>query len=145
MSYYNRIVIQRKIKEFIEEDCNYADVSSSIIPDHAETTAKIIAKSSGYISGLEELKILFDLLNVSTVFKKKDGNGFSKGDIIAELRGKTRDILLGERVVLNLITHMSAITSTTKRFVEIIKNAGKNVKIACTRKTTPGLRIFEKK
>lgn len=145
MSYYNRFIIQRKLKEFIEEDCNYADVSSSIIPDYAETSAKIIAKSSGYISGLEELTMLFDLLNVSMVFKKKDGEAFNKGDIIAELKGKTKDILLGERVGLNLITHMSAITSTTKKFVEIIKNTGKNVKIACTRKTTPGVRIFEKK
>jgi len=145
MSYYNRFIIQRKLKEFIEEDCNYADVSSSIIPDYAETSAKIIAKSSGYISGLEELTMLFDLLNVSMIFKKKDGEGFNKGDIIAELKGKIKDILLGERVGLNLITHMSAITSTTKKFVEIIKNTGKNVKIACTRKTTPGVRIFEKK
>ena len=145
MSYYNRFIIQRKLKEFIEEDCNYADVSSSIIPDYAETTAKVIAKSSGYISGLEELNMLFDLLNVTVVFKKKDGEAFSKGDIIADLKGKTKDILLGERVGLNLITHMSAITSTTKMFVEIINNTGKNVKIACTRKTTPGVRIFEKK
>ncbi len=145
MSYYNRFIIQRKLKEFIEEDCNYADVSSSIIPDYAETSAKIIAKSSGYISGLEELTMLFDLLNVSMVFKKKDGEAFNKGDIIAELKGKIKDILLGERVGLNLITHMSAITSTTKKFVEIIKSTGKNVKIACTRKTTPGVRIFEKK
>jgi nicotinate-nucleotide pyrophosphorylase (carboxylating) len=145
MSYYNRFTIQRKLKEFIEEDCNYADVSSSIIPDFAETTAKVIAKSSGYISGLEELKMLFDLLNVSIVIKKKDGDEFIKGDIIAELKGKTKDILLGERVGLNLITHMSAITSTTKKYVEIIKKAGKNVKIACTRKTTPGIRILEKK
>ena len=145
MSYYNRFIIQRKLKEFIEEDCNYADVSSSIIPDYAETTAKVIAKSSGYISGLEELNMLFDLLNVTVVLKKKDGEAFSKGDIIADLKGKTKDILLGERVGLNLITHMSAITSTTKKFVEIINNTGKNVKIACTRKTTPGVRIFEKK
>jgi nicotinate-nucleotide pyrophosphorylase (carboxylating) len=145
MSYYNRFIIQRKLKEFIEEDCSYADVSSSIIPYHAETTAKIIAKSSGYISGLEELNILFELLNVSMVNKKKDGDPFIKGDVIAQLKGKVKDILLGERLGLNLITHMSAITSTTKRFVDIIKNSGKNVKIACTRKTIPGIRIFEKK
>jgi nicotinate-nucleotide pyrophosphorylase (carboxylating) len=145
MSYYNRLIIKRKIREFIEEDCNFADVSSSVIPENAETTAKIYAKSIGYISGLEELKILYDLLNVSITLKKKDGDTFKEADIIAELKGKTRDILLGERVGLNLITHMSAITSTTRKFTEIIHNTGKNVKIACTRKTTPGIRIFEKK
>ncbi|MHA2397836.1 MAG: carboxylating nicotinate-nucleotide diphosphorylase [Promethearchaeota archaeon] len=132
-------------KAFIEEDCNFTDVSSSVIPDKAESIAKIIAKSEGYISGLEELKMLFGLLHVSLAFNKVDGQQFKEGDIIAELQGKTRDILLGERVGLNIITHMSAITSTTKKFVEIIANSGKNVKIACTRKTTPGIRIFEKK
>ena len=145
MSNYNILIIERKIREFIEEDCNFADVSSSIIPEEAETIAKIYAKSAGYISGLEELKILYDLLNVSIDLKIQDGEAFKEGDIIAELQGKTRNILLGERVGLNLITHMSAITSTTKKFTEIIHNTGKNVKIACTRKTTPGLRIFEKK
>ena len=145
MSHYNRLIIQKKLKEFIEEDCNFADVSSSVIPENAETSAKIIAKSTGCISGLKEIEVLFDILNVSTVFKKKEGEAFKEGDLIIELQGRTRDILLGERVGLNILTHMSAITSTTKKFTEIIKSAGKNVRIACTRKTTPGLRIFEKK
>jgi nicotinate-nucleotide pyrophosphorylase (carboxylating) len=145
MSYYNRFILERKLKEFIEEDCNFTDVSSSIIPENAKSTAKIFAKSGGYVSGLEELKILYELLDVSIDLKKKDGEIFKEEDVIAELEGKTKDILLGERVALNLITHMSEITSTTKRFTNIINNAGKNVKIACTRKTTPGMRIFEKK
>ncbi|MHA2474683.1 MAG: carboxylating nicotinate-nucleotide diphosphorylase [Promethearchaeota archaeon] len=145
MSNYNRFTIERKLKEFIEEDCNFTDVSSSVIPEKAESIAKIIAKSEGYISGLEELKMLFGILHVSLDLNKVDGQQFKEGDVIAELQGKTRDILLGERVGLNIITHMSAITSTTKKFVEIIANSGRNVKIACTRKTTPGIRIFEKK
>ncbi len=145
MSNYNRFTIERKLKEFIEEDCNFTDVSSSVIPEKAESVAKIIAKSEGYISGLEELKTLFGILHVSLALNKVDGQQFKEGDVIGELQGKTRDILLGERVGLNIITHMSAITSTTKKFVEIIANSGKNVKIACTRKTTPGIRIFEKK
>jgi nicotinate-nucleotide pyrophosphorylase (carboxylating) len=145
MSHYNRFIIQDNLKKFIEEDCHFADISSSIIPEDANTTAKIYAKSAGYISGLTELEILFDMVEVSTTLKKRDGEAFKNGDIIVELKGKTRNILLGERLGLNLLTHMSAITSTTKKFKEIIQNAGKNIRIACTRKTTPGLRIFEKK
>ncbi|MFX1428281.1 MAG: carboxylating nicotinate-nucleotide diphosphorylase [Promethearchaeota archaeon] len=145
MSHYNRFIIQNKLKEFINEDCNFADVSSNVIPEDAETSAKIYAKSTGYVSGLKEIEILFDMLEVSMDFKKKDGEEFKNGDLIAELQGKTRNILLGERLGLNLLTHMSAITSTTKKYRERIINAGKKVKIACTRKTTPGLRIFEKK
>ena len=145
MSYYNRFVIQRKLKGFIEEDCNFADISSISIPSNTETTAKIFTKSAGYVSGLEELKLVFKMLDVSTDLKKNDGDAFQKDDIIAILKGEAKNILLGERVCLNLITHMSAITSTTRKFVELIKHSGKMVKIACTRKTTPGLRIFEKK
>ncbi len=142
---YNRILIEKKIKEFLQEDCVFIDVSSKIIPENAKTSAKIIAKSDGYISGLEELEIIFNILNIEPNFKKKDGESVNNGDIVVELKGNVRDILLGERVGLNLITHMSAITSITKKFVEIINNSGKKVKIACTRKTTPGIRIFEKK
>ncbi|MFX0134255.1 MAG: carboxylating nicotinate-nucleotide diphosphorylase [Candidatus Hodarchaeota archaeon] len=142
---YNKIIVEKKLREFLQEDCMYNDVSSKVIPKNANVSAKIIAKSGGYISGLEELKILFNFLNVDTNFKKMDADPVKEGDVIIELKGNVRGILLGERVGLNLITHMSAITSTTKKFVEIIKNSGKKIKIACTRKTTPGMRIFEKK
>ncbi|MFX1596467.1 MAG: carboxylating nicotinate-nucleotide diphosphorylase, partial [Promethearchaeota archaeon] len=108
-------------------------------------TAKIFAKSAGYVSGLKELKILYDILNVFSSSKKKDGEEVKNGDIIIELTGNARDILLGERTGLNLITHMSAITTTSRKFVKIIKDSGKKVKIACTRKTNPGIRIFEKR
>jgi len=142
---YNRILIEHKIREFLMEDCTFNDVSSKVIPKNTKTSAKILAKSAGFVSGLEEIKILYDILNVSTTFKKRDGEEVTKGDIIVELEGNARDILLGERTGLNLITHMSAITTTARKYFKIIKDSGKNVKIACTRKTTPGIRIFEKK
>ncbi len=142
---YNRIILEKKLKEYIEEDCQFTDVSSSFIPEDAISSAKIIAKSKGYISGLIELKILFESLEVEITFKKKDGDAVEKSDIIAELRGNTRKILIGERVGLNLLTHMSAITTMTRKFVNLVKELKKKVKIAATRKTIPGLRIFEKR
>ena len=145
MNYYNKIIIQRKLKEYLEEDCSFIDISALCIPKDTNISAKIVAKSEGFISGLEELGILYDILKVTINFFKKDGDAFKNGDIIAELRGYARAILMGERVGLNLLIHMSSITSTVKKYVKIIKDSGKNVKIACTRKTLPGLRIFEKK
>ncbi|MFX1269544.1 MAG: carboxylating nicotinate-nucleotide diphosphorylase, partial [Promethearchaeota archaeon] len=142
---FNRLIIEKKIREFIEEDCNFIDVSSNFIPDNSTVSAKIITKSNGFISGLEELAILFEILKVDINFKKKDGESIEKGDIVLELKGNTKNILIGERVGLNLATHMSAITTTTREYVNLVKASGKNVKIAATRKTTPGLRIFEKK
>jgi nicotinate-nucleotide pyrophosphorylase (carboxylating) len=141
----NRVLIERKIREFLEEDSSYIDVSSSTIPVDAISSAKIISRSNGYISGLEELKMLFELLKIETNLNKNDGDPIKKGDIIVNLKGSTRSILIGERIGLNLITHMSAITSTTRKYVSLIENSNKQTKIACTRKTTPGLRIFEKR
>ncbi len=137
--------MEKKIKEFLMEDCNFKDITSIGLPEEVIKSALIIAKSSGYISGLVELQILYNLLGVEIEGKKKDGEKISKGDIISVLKGPANAILLGERVGLNLMTHMSAITSTTKKYVEIVKKAKKKTKIACTRKTLPGLRIFEKR
>jgi nicotinate-nucleotide pyrophosphorylase (carboxylating) len=145
MDYYNKIIIERKLREFLEEDCNFADVSASVIPKDIEITAKIFAKSKGYFSGEEEIKILFNILNVSTDVLRRDGEKVKNGDILISLKGKARDILLGERIGLNLLTHMCAITSTTKKFVNMVHDSGKKVRIACTRKTIPGMRIFEKR
>lgn len=142
---YNKIIIERKIKEFLEEDCNYKDVSASCLPESAIVSAKIIAKSEGVVSGLYELKVLYNILKISTKFFKKDGEEVRAGDVLVELHGNARDILLGERTGLNLLTHMSAISNTTKKYVKIINKSGKKVKIASTRKTIPGIRIFEKK
>jgi len=142
---FNRVLIEEKIKEFLKEDCRFNDVSSQVIPERPPVSAKIMAKSDGFISGLEEIEILFTLLKVEATLKKKDGDQVKQGDIILVLKGNPRNILLGERTALNLLTHMSAITTTVKKYLNIVKNSGKNVKIACTRKTLPGLRIFEKK
>ncbi len=142
---YNRILIKEKLKKFLIEDNSFIDVSSSAIPEESASSATIIAKSDGYLSGLEELEILYQLLKVNVISSKEDGDQIHKGDIVAKIDGKSRDILLGERVGLNLMSHMSAITTTTRKFVKIIEDSGKNVKIACTRKTLPGLRLFEKK
>ena len=142
---YNRILIKEKLKKFLIEDNSFIDVSSNAIPKESVSSATIIAKSDGYLSGLEELGILYQLLKVKVIRNKEDGDQINKGDIVAKIDGESRNILLGERVGLNLMSHMSAITSTTRKFVKIIEDSGKNVKIACTRKTLPGLRLFEKK
>jgi len=142
---YNRILIKEKLKKFLIEDNSFIDVSSNAIPKESVSSATIITKSDGYLSGLEELGILYQLLKVNVISNKEDGEQINKGDIVAKIDGVSRNILLGERLGLNLMSHMSAITTTTRKFVKIIEDSGKNVKIACTRKTLPGLRLFEKK
>ncbi|MBY8981915.1 MAG: carboxylating nicotinate-nucleotide diphosphorylase, partial [Candidatus Lokiarchaeota archaeon] len=141
----NKIRVEEILKNFLEEDCYFNDISSEVIPEDHTISAKIISKSSGYISGLEEINLLFNLLNIKVKLYKKDGERINLGDIIVTLEGNIRNILLGERLALNLLTHMSSITTTTKKFLNIINESGKNIILACTRKTLPGLRIFQKK
>lgn len=142
---YNEILIEKKLREYLEEDCQYKDVSSEFIPGDADVTAKITAKSKGYIAGLKELEILFRILGVKVEFHVKDGDQIERGVIIAEIEGNARRILLGERIGLNILTHMSAITSTVQKYKKLIEHSGKKPRIACTRKTLPGLRMFEKR
>ncbi len=142
---FNNIIIDRKLREYLEEDCNFEDISSAVIPENSTTNAKVISKSEGYISGLEELGRLCRILGIDIKNIKKDGDHVISGEIIAELNGNTRNILQGERIALNLMTHMSAITTTTRMYQDAISEVSKKTRIACTRKTLPGLRIFEKK
>ena len=130
---YNRILIKEKLKKFLIEDSSFIDVSSNALPKESVSSATIIAKTNGYLSGLEELGILYQLLKVNVISNKEDGDQLHKGDIVAKIEGGSRNILLGERVGLNLMSHMSAITTTTRKFVKIIEDSGKNVKIAGTR------------
>ncbi len=141
----NKIRVEELFKAFLKEDCYFNDVSSEIIPEDSVTSANIIAKSNGYIAGLEEIKILFNLLNIEVFLSKKDGEAIKPGDNILKLKGNTRHILLCERIALNLLINMSSITTTTKEFIRIIHKSGKKIILSCTRKTLPGLRIFQKK
>ncbi|MFO8017215.1 MAG: carboxylating nicotinate-nucleotide diphosphorylase [Promethearchaeia archaeon] len=141
---YNIILIKEKLREYLKEDCQFKDVSSAFIPEEERVKAKIIAKSKGYISGLTFFNVLCDMCNVESDLQNRDGDFIEKGDHIVDLTGNAHDILLIERVGLNLLTHMSAISSTTRKYVNLTQKLKKKTKIAGTRKTLPGLRIFEK-
>ena len=142
----NSIYADNIIKTALLEDINYLDTTTDyLIDEEQEDTAKFLAKSDGVLCGIEIALRVFEILQ-PTGFEakvyKKDGDLLKKGDIIAEIHGKTRTILKGERTALNLIQHMSGIATATHNAVEIVK--GTNASIADTRKTLPGLRALQK-
>lgn len=142
----NSIYADNIIKTALLEDINYLDTTTDyLIDEEQEDTAKFLAKSDGVLCGIEIALRVFEILQ-PTGFEakvyKKDGDVLKKGDIIAEIHGKTRTILKGERTALNLIQHMSGIATATHNAVEIVK--GTNASIADTRKTLPGLRVLQK-
>lgn len=141
----NLFTVDEIIKRAIQEDINYLDTTSDyLIPEEQRGRAYFLAKADGVLCGLEISLRVFELLDPSfqAVCHKKDGDILKKGEIIAELSGKTRELLKGERTALNLIQHLSGIASATREAVELVK--GTNACIADTRKTLPGLRPLQK-
>lgn len=129
----------------IKEDINYIDVTTDyLISDNSVSTAKYVAKDSGILCGIDIALRVFTLLDAETKFdiKFRDGDKLEKGDIIATITGKTKVLLKGERTALNLLQHLSGISTMTNRLVKLI--SGTNASIADTRKTLPGLRSLQK-
>ncbi|MDO4830610.1 MAG: carboxylating nicotinate-nucleotide diphosphorylase [Clostridia bacterium] len=142
----NTIYVDDIIKTALLEDINYIDTTTDYLIDEAqEDSARFLAKSDGVLCGIEVALRVFEILQPNG-FKaevyKHDGDKLKKGDIIAEIHGKTRTILKGERTALNLIQHMSGIATAANKAVELVK--GTNASIADTRKTLPGLRPLQK-
>ncbi len=142
----NSIYIDEIIKTALLEDINYLDVTTDcLIDEEQENTARFLAKDNGVLCGIDAALRVFTLLQPqgfeATVYKH-DGDLLEKGDIIAEIKGKTRTLLKGERTALNLIQHMSGVATATHKAVELVK--GTNASIADTRKTLPGLRPLQK-
>ncbi|MHA1731267.1 MAG: carboxylating nicotinate-nucleotide diphosphorylase, partial [Promethearchaeota archaeon] len=105
-----------------------------------------MAKSEGIVAGLDVARVLFEMLGVETVERIQDGRLVEEGKVVLLLRGPTRQVLAGERTALNIMMRMSAIATTTAHLVQLVQECSPDhpVRVACTRKTTPGFRIFEK-
>ncbi len=129
-----------ELERFIEEDTGYNDVSSQIVPD-CKVQAEVFSREDGIVAGLGEATQVFEYFDILSTTDLTDGAGIKKNDILLTLDGGARSILRGERLALNFLGRMSGIATLTHTYVE---QAG-NVRIACTRKTTPGFRKFEKK
>lgn len=142
----NSIYIDEIIKTALLEDINYLDSATDyLIDSEQENTARFLAKDSGVLCGIDIALRVFELLQPSgfeAKVYKHDGDILEKGDIIAEIKGKTRTLLKGERTALNLIQHMSGVATATRKAVDII--SGTKASIADTRKTLPGLRPLQK-
>lgn len=141
----NFLVLDDIIKNALKEDIGTGDITTqSTIPEDKTINGRFIAKESGVICGISIAKRVFELINSKTSMKIKysDGSCVEKGTVIAEISGKARDILTGERVALNFLQLLSGIATRTRQCVVAVK--GTNVVITDTRKTTPGLRILEK-
>lgn len=141
----NQFYVDNLIKTALLEDINYVDITTDyLIHEDQENEAKFLAKADGVLCGIEVALRVFTLIQPDFQYEVfiHDGEEVKKGDIIAKIKGKTRTILKGERTALNLLQHMSGISSMTNRIVKIVE--GTNASIADTRKTLPGMRPLQK-
>jgi nicotinate-nucleotide pyrophosphorylase (carboxylating) len=119
------------------------DITSNLIKNNIKKRAKLVANQNGIIAGLKFAVQTFKLIDkkIKIKLKKKEGSVIKKGDLIAVIEGNIKNILIGERVALNFLSHISGIATITNQFV---KKAGKKSKICCTRKTIPNFRVIQK-
>lgn len=140
----NKLYVQEKLKQFYLEDNHYGDLSSSVFDLNQKGELTLISKAQGVFCGETIIQESFKLIesNVHTNILVKDGEIVEKGQKIAIIKGSIKTLLTMERITLNLIQRMSGIATSTHHIVQKVQNT--NVKIVDTRKTTPGLGMFEK-
>ena len=141
----NQFYVDNLIKEAINEDINYIDVSADyLIPENQRNDSYFVAKADGVLCGLDIAMRVFTLLDDTFTYTvhKNDGDEVNAGDLIVEFNGKTACLLKGERTALNIIQHMSGIATATNKAVKLCE--GTNASVTDTRKTLPGLRALQK-
>ncbi len=127
----------------LAEDEGFGDVTSNAVVNRdKEITAQIISKDEGILAGIDVIGKVFDEYGIQTIFSLADGSEIKENDLIMSLKGNARTILLLERTVLNLSMRMSGVASAANYYVELVKDTG--VRIAGTRKTSPGIAKFDK-
>ena len=133
------------LKQMVYEDIGFEDITSNaLIPKDLKTEGIIIAKENGIISGIDAAADLLNEFKIKSQVKKHDGDNVKANDIIMEIKGNARTVLSLERTALNFLMRMSGIATLTFNTLQKIREVNKNIILAGTRKTTPGLQIFEK-
>ena len=139
-NYYIKNVVKLALNEDLYPS---GDITSNLVKNNKIIKVKLISNEQAVIAGLEFAKQTFKLIDnkIRFIIKKKEGSLINKNDIIAIIEGKAENILIGERVALNFMSHISGIATKTNQFVKLVN---KKCKICCTRKTIPTLRVIQK-
>ena len=137
--------IRNVVKLALNEDLYPSgDITSALIKSKKNVSLRLISNQLGIIGGLNFAKQAFKLIDkkIKFITKKKEGSFVKKGNVVAIIKGNAQKILIGERVALNFISHISGVATKTYQFVKLVK--GTKCKICCTRKTIPNLRVIQK-
>jgi len=138
--------MKSKLGEYLREDIGSGDITTELlVPPEQKGTARIVAKERCVLAGVLEASEVFKELGAKAVVKRKDGTVAKPGDIVLTVSGPARSLLTGERLALNFLMRMSGIATVTNHLLVRCRKINPGVRIAATRKTTPGFREFEKR
>ncbi len=141
-----KVRMKARIREYLREDVGSGDITSElVIPQDQMARGKVMCKEDCVVAGLEEASMVFEELGARTVRTSEDGSEVRKGTVVLEVVGPARAVLAGERLALNFIMRMSGIATLVSGLVKKAREVNPEVRVAATRKTTPGFRDFEKK
>ena len=133
------------IKAALQEDMNQGDISTAAVMPHPQAgDVQLICKQDGVIAGLQIFQRVFTILDPATSFQMnvEDGDEVTAGQLLGTITGDVRVLLSGERTALNYLQRMSGIATYTRRVAKALEGSGTT--LVDTRKTTPGMRLFEK-
>ena len=136
--------IKNTVKLALNEDLYPSgDITSNLVKNTKSIKVRLISNQKAIVAGLDFAKQTFKLIDSKIKFniKRKEGSSVKKNELIAIIEGKAENILIGERVALNFLSHISGIATKTNNFVNLVN---KKCKICCTRKTIPTLRVIQK-
>ena len=139
------LIAEKHIRTALEEDLNHGDVSAAaVVPASAQATVELIAKQEGVIAGLDVFERTFHLLAPAVCVERfvADGSRVEVGQLLARISGDAFVLLAAERTALNYLQRMSGIATYTRQIADLLE--GSKTTLVDTRKTTPGMRIFEK-
>lgn len=138
------IPLRNCLETGFEEDFGFGDLTSQSVLPNMITTGEFIAKADGVISGIGAISQGYQILDPSIIVEDvvKDGEFVKKGEKLAEVSGPVRSLLTGERVILNILQHLSGIA--TKTSLAVAELEGSSTRVCDTRKTLPGLRALQK-
>ena len=139
-NYYIKNIVKLALNEDLYPS---GDITSNLIKNKKIIKVKLISNQQAVVGGLEFAKQTFKLIDnkIKFIIKKKEGSLTKKNELIGTIEGRAENILIGERVALNFLSHISGIATKTNQFVKLVD---KKSKICCTRKTIPTLRVIQK-
>ncbi|MBS7636982.1 carboxylating nicotinate-nucleotide diphosphorylase [Candidatus Bathyarchaeota archaeon] len=139
-------ILEEKLRRMLAEDIGQGDITSTlIVPEKCKAEAEVIAKENGVVAGIEEAGVLLESLGLKFEALVEDGEEIKPKQALMKIYGDARTILAVERTLLNIISRMSGIATTTRKLVKKVRRVGYKTIVACTRKTAPGLLYFDKK